>query len=445
MRSLIIYCIILLFLGYDVYACKVVSVKDYGAIGNGIADDTWAIQKAVDDNSNVLIPEGRYLITKPLLISSNHRIIGKNCVIEASSQEKVCVISGNEISIEGIEFDGRKQAIHGIWINRGCNCIRIKNCLLHHFYGTAIEQSNAIYIASQSDHIRVEKCSFNEIDAPLNGKIGDQCGSCQGILVMKVQNCIINKCIFDNVKSIEDGDCIQVYGGRIKDNHWDQSTVRIKNCTFNNVWHRAIKLQASNCVVSRCEVTADSTRLPSAPIEVFGDYCSMKNVSVKLDFGIHALTVSGDGFTMKNCYLEIDEKRNHSEILKERHADVVYCIGKDCLLEKNSFVGSYIGLYSPYPKKGFRIKNNDFSSSLLRNIRIYNDNDEDIHIENNTFQNTQVPIEMASGEKVKIIRNKMLREQSYINIFGQSFSGVMRGNSICGNNALKINYIVKDR
>ncbi len=40
-----------------------VNVKDFGAIGDGIADDSPAIQKALDSGSTIVeIPEGNYRI-----------------------------------------------------------------------------------------------------------------------------------------------------------------------------------------------------------------------------------------------------------------------------------------------------------------------------------------------------------------------------------------------
>lgn len=41
---------------------ETVSVKDFGAVGDGVADDTAAIQAAIDTGSPVFIPEGNYLI-----------------------------------------------------------------------------------------------------------------------------------------------------------------------------------------------------------------------------------------------------------------------------------------------------------------------------------------------------------------------------------------------
>jgi hypothetical protein len=45
-----------------------VSVKDFGAVGDGIADDTAAIQAAINAAYSVFLPSGTYRITSPLVI-----------------------------------------------------------------------------------------------------------------------------------------------------------------------------------------------------------------------------------------------------------------------------------------------------------------------------------------------------------------------------------------
>lgn len=61
---------------------ETVSVKDFGAMGDGVTDDTAAIQAAIDfvyaaGGGTVLVPTGVYLINAPLSIISAVSLIGK--------------------------------------------------------------------------------------------------------------------------------------------------------------------------------------------------------------------------------------------------------------------------------------------------------------------------------------------------------------------------------
>lgn len=54
------------------------NVKDFGAIGDGVADDTAAIQAAINDTTHnkVYLPSGTYNISSPLYLSSRKSIFG---------------------------------------------------------------------------------------------------------------------------------------------------------------------------------------------------------------------------------------------------------------------------------------------------------------------------------------------------------------------------------
>lgn len=56
-----------------------ISVKNTGAVGDGIADDTAAIQKALSSNQKVLFPAGRYVVSQSLDLRglSNLEILGE--------------------------------------------------------------------------------------------------------------------------------------------------------------------------------------------------------------------------------------------------------------------------------------------------------------------------------------------------------------------------------
>ena len=55
---------------------ETVSVKDFGAVGDGVADDTAAIQAAMDAAQNIYFPTGTYNINSPLYLDTRKHLYG---------------------------------------------------------------------------------------------------------------------------------------------------------------------------------------------------------------------------------------------------------------------------------------------------------------------------------------------------------------------------------
>lgn len=77
------------------------NVKVYGAKGDGVTDDTAAIQQALDaaeGGGTVLLSEGIYKITYSLLIGSNTTIrgLGRNSIIKAVFSNTICSLIVNK-------------------------------------------------------------------------------------------------------------------------------------------------------------------------------------------------------------------------------------------------------------------------------------------------------------------------------------------------------------
>ncbi|MCB1530916.1 MAG: hypothetical protein H6853_04835 [Rhodospirillales bacterium] len=53
-----------------------ISVKDFGAAGDGLSDDTLAIQKALTAYDSVYLPEGTYFITGPITVGERQSLTG---------------------------------------------------------------------------------------------------------------------------------------------------------------------------------------------------------------------------------------------------------------------------------------------------------------------------------------------------------------------------------
>lgn len=64
-----------------------VSIKDFGAVGDGITDDTLAIQQALAAHQSVFVPNGTYLVSSPIVLDHRQTMLGagQSAVIRANS------------------------------------------------------------------------------------------------------------------------------------------------------------------------------------------------------------------------------------------------------------------------------------------------------------------------------------------------------------------------
>lgn len=66
-------------------ALDFISVKDFGATGDGVTDDTDAIQAALDVGGAIFIPDGTYIITSLTIDNANTHLYGSsNAIIECN-------------------------------------------------------------------------------------------------------------------------------------------------------------------------------------------------------------------------------------------------------------------------------------------------------------------------------------------------------------------------
>lgn len=87
----------------------------FGAIGNGIADDTNAIQRAVDLGLPVYIPKGTYKITKPILAKDMYIDGDTQAIIKSYCNDKAAF----ELNVESpnLGYISRNSYIRNITIN----------------------------------------------------------------------------------------------------------------------------------------------------------------------------------------------------------------------------------------------------------------------------------------------------------------------------------------
>lgn len=116
-------------------AVETASVKQFGAIGDNVNDDTAAFQKALHSARTVIVPEGTYQLNSQVnFIRSGQRIIGANgATIACNSNEAVFYAENlSAITVNGLSFIGTggemPQSTKAILDLRACNNVIIDNC-----------------------------------------------------------------------------------------------------------------------------------------------------------------------------------------------------------------------------------------------------------------------------------------------------------------------------
>lgn len=115
-----------------------VSVKDFGAVGNGIANDTAAIQAAINSGKPIVFPAGIYA-SGPLTQSANfQRFYANGQVTIAKNANGVLFTStGIYVELSGIQFVGTGYT--GDNINMSGNNPRLINCSSYGTPGRALK------------------------------------------------------------------------------------------------------------------------------------------------------------------------------------------------------------------------------------------------------------------------------------------------------------------
>lgn len=146
---------------------EVLSVKDFGAVGNGVTDDATAfglVATAVNaiantngDPVNIFFPEGTYLytggliFTRPVMLHGpgvlNYTGTGKAVSFGPDGLTDATYFNHRRYGADGLQFTGGASMTHGLYFNSHIVEPRVLNCFFHTF-GNAT--AYAIYCQSNN-------------------------------------------------------------------------------------------------------------------------------------------------------------------------------------------------------------------------------------------------------------------------------------------------------
>lgn len=149
------------------------NVKDYGAVGDGVTDDTFAIQSAINDAVHLSInfPAGTYLIKSELKgnVSSKHLWSLEGAILKGAflSSNNIIRVSANNLTFTGLIFDGGitnpldTTVVSLVVLASATNIsfLTFRSCQLGHTNGYGLVSFSS---SGSLSFLRIDSCEFTQ-------------------------------------------------------------------------------------------------------------------------------------------------------------------------------------------------------------------------------------------------------------------------------------------
>jgi hypothetical protein len=183
----------------------VVSVKDFGAVGDGVADDTAAIQAAINSGAkSVVFPAGVYSTSSQLTLAANQSLQGDGAevtsiIAKASTDFQYVAYhtGGANIKISGITFDANQANRATVLTTTAIplllvsvtNC-RVSECTFQNAVGTSSVPGFGMAIGGTSSRCTIHNCITLNNGTASKPADGIFCSASDSL----ISNCIASQC-----------------------------------------------------------------------------------------------------------------------------------------------------------------------------------------------------------------------------------------------------------
>lgn len=332
---------------YSLISGAPVNVQDYGAVGNGVTDDTTAIQTAINalqNGQSLYFPNGTYVTNTGFTITnkSNIRITGKSTIAltSASSSAYIFQLVGtiDNLEIDGLTFVGDALTVGN---QTGIGCASGQTISNTRFHDLNISNLNVgiSHNANLSGSWDKGLCYNNS----LKNITGTASGSGYGIHIAKATNIRVYDNVIDNASrhSIYQASGVNVNNiihNNLIVNH--RSTVADNSYRFAIVCSRSSDVTISNnkflnCYDGQVEVSHDTADAQDCDnVLVIGNtFTNRKNIVPSIIIGEQLIPTTKETakITIQNNVFDC----SYTDVLTSN--DILLLNGNNVYIEDNKF------------------------------------------------------------------------------------------------------------
>jgi hypothetical protein len=191
---------------------QTVSVKDFGAVGDGVTDDTAAIQATLNASLGVFVPAGIYRITSSLVLNSGNHLVGAGqsattllSEIIGGSLLKTTASSAAFIRVADMKLQGNGltgasgngHAVNFIDPAVGSGSFTPQNSLLERLFITGFKGQDVATNSASPTISSAAVIMYDTLAVTCRNVAVTNCG--HGFYMRQTQNCRIEDCVVDGV------------------------------------------------------------------------------------------------------------------------------------------------------------------------------------------------------------------------------------------------------
>ena len=306
----------------------------FGAKGDGIADDTEALQLSIDSANKVVDLNGKTYICTKLILKNN--ICIRNGILKSDNSDSI--LKGeyvNNITLEDLKLDGLDTSEKGISIWDGKN-IHINNVEITNF--TTISEVTAGIELRRCSFSKINNCEISNVTAKVDGTIGNGYGASRGMYIDRCSNIHIDSCNIYNIISTDDGDGIHIIGDFLYDDYYNYQ-ITISNNIIKDCTRRLIKIQQPGVIIKGNKLSTSEGFVSQNLINIYDSNVMVIENNIKAECDL----IIGIGNSGVDTISNIIISNNYMEYTGVNYQGCILLSGSDVIKNVNIVNNTLIG------------------------------------------------------------------------------------------------------